>query len=128
MITREEILQEYAYGKDILGNQSYVAVYKKLINKIGLLDAIVLSLLYNYAIFYYSKEVLDNEGFFFKSMSSLEDELRVSSHVIRTSLKNLKILHLIDYKKKGCPPKLYFYVNILKIRDLIIEEFKYDRT
>ena len=126
MMNKEKVLQEYAYGKDILGNQSYVAVYKKLINKIGLLDAVILSLLYNYAIFYYSKDVLDEEGFFYKSMNSLEEELKVSSHVIRTSLKNLKVLRLIDYKKKGCPPKLYFYINVLKIRDLIIEEFKYD--
>lgn len=121
---KEIISQEYEYGKDILGNQSYIAVYKKLIRTIGLIDSIILSLLYNYAIFYHSKDSLDSEGYFFKSMNSMEEELNVSSHIIRTSLKKLKERDLIDYKRKDSPPKLYFYINILKIRDLLIGEFK----
>lgn len=123
---KEKILKEYEYGKDILGNQSYIAVYKKLIIKIGLIDSILLSLLYNYAVYFHTKEVLDDEGYFYRSMSSIEEELNVSSHIIRSSLKNLKSLKLIDYKRKGTPPKLYFYVNVIQLRDLIIEKFKYD--
>lgn len=124
MKDREVISQEYEYGKDILGNQSYIAIYKKLIKSIGLIDAILLSLLYNYAIFYHTNDSLDSEGYFFKSMTSMEEELSVSSHIIRTSLKKLKKLQLIDYKRKDSPPKLYFYINVLKIRDLLIGEFK----
>ena len=119
----DTILQEYEYGKDILGNQSYLAVYKKLIKSMGLIDAIILSFLYNYAIFFYSKESLDNNGYFYKSMGSMEIELNISSHIIRTSLKKLKALGLINYVRKDIPPKLYFYVNVLKIRDLLIGEF-----
>lgn len=123
MKQKDTILQEYEYGKDILGNQSYLAVYKKLIKSIGLVDAIILSFLYNYAIFFYSKESLDNNGYFYKSMGSMEIELNISSHIIRTSLKKLKALGLINYIRKDIPPKLYFYVNVLKIRDLLIGEF-----
>lgn len=123
MKQKDTILQEYEYGKDILGNQSYLAVYKKLIKSIGLVDAIILSFLYNYAIFFYSKESLDNNGYFYKSMGSMEIELNISSHIIRTSLKKLKALGLINYVRKDIPPKLYFYVNVLKIRDLLIGEF-----
>lgn len=123
MKQKDTILQEYEYGKDILGNQSYLAVYKKLIKSIGLIDAIILSFLYNYAIFFYSKESLDNNGYFYKSMGSMEIELNISSHIIRTSLKKLKALGLINYVRKDIPPKLYFYVNVLKIRDLLIGEF-----
>lgn len=124
MKNREIICQEYEYGKNILGNQAYIAVYRKLIKTIGLINSIVLSLLYNYAIFYHSKDSLDDKGYFFKSMASIEEELNVSSHIIRTSLKKLKEKGLIDYKRKDSPPKLYFYVNVLKIRDLLIGEFK----
>ena len=123
MKQKDTILQEYEYVKDILGNQSYLAVYKKLIKSIGLVDAIILSFLYNYAIFFYSKESLDNNGYFYKSMGSMEIELNISSHIIRTSLKKLKALGLINYIRKDIPPKLYFYVNVLKIRDLLIGEF-----
>ena len=123
MKQKDTILQEYEYGKDILGNQSYLAVYKKLIKSMGLIDAIILSFLYNYAIFFYSKESLDNNGYFYKSMGSMEIELNISSHIIRTSLKKLKALGLINYVRKDIPPKLYFYVNVLKIRDLLIGEF-----
>lgn len=123
MKTKNTILKEYEYGRDILGNQSFIAVYRKLILKIGLINAIVLSNLYNYAIFFFSKEVLDNEGYFYKSMGSLERELNVSSHIVRTSLKQLKEMEMIDYKRKDAPPKLYFYVNVLKIKDVVIGEF-----
>lgn len=123
MKQKDTILQEYEYGKDILGNQSYLAVYKKLIKSIGLIDAIILSFLYNYAIFFYSKESLDSDGYFYKSMGSIEVELNISSHIIRNSLKKLKALGLINYVRKDIPPKLYFYVNVLKIRDLLIGEF-----
>lgn len=124
MKQKDTILQEYEYGKDILGSQSYLAVYKKLIKSIGLIDAIILSFLYNYAIFFYSKESLDSDGYFYKSMGSIEVELNISSHIIRNSLKKLKSLGLISYTRKDIPPKLYFYVNVLKIRDLLIGEFK----
>jgi len=127
MKTKITILKEYEYGRDILGNQSYIAVYRKLIVKIGLINAIIISLLYNYAIFYFSKEVLDDEGYFYKSMGSLEQELSVSSHIIRTSLKQLKKMGLLDYKRKDAPPKLYFYVNVLKIKEIVIGEFN-DKT
>ncbi len=127
MKTKNTILKEYEYGRDILGNQSYIAVYRKLIVKIGLINAIILSVLYNYAIFYFSKEVLDDEGYFYKSMGSLEQELSVSSHIIRTSLKQLKEMDLLDYKRKDAPPKLYFYVNVLRIKEIVIGEFN-DKT
>lgn len=127
MKTKATILKEYEYGRDILGNQSYIAVYRKLIVKIGLINAIILSVLYNYAIFYFSKEVLDDEGYFYKSMGSLEQELSVSSHIIRTSLKQLKKMDLLDYKRKDAPPKLYFYINVLKIKEIVIGEFN-DKT
>jgi len=70
--------------------------------------------------------VLDDEGYFYKSMKSLELELNTSSHIIRSSLKKLKDLDLIDYKRKDSPPKLYFYVNTIKIRDLVITKFSHD--
>lgn len=127
MKTKATILKEYEYGRDILGNQSYIAVYRKLIVKIGLINAIILSVLYNYAIFYFSKEVLDDEGYFYKSMGSLEQELSVSSHIIRTSLKQLRKMDLLDYKRKDAPPKLYFYINVLKIKEIVIGEFN-DKT
>ena len=59
-------------------------------------------------------------------MLSLQEELNVSSHIIRNSLKNLKKYELIDYKRKDTPPKLYFYVNVLRVKDIIITEFKDD--
>lgn len=126
MKSKATILKEYAYGKNILGNQSYIAVYRKLITHLGLIDSLILSLLYNYAIFFYSKEVLSEDGYFYKSMLSLQEELNVSSHIIRNSLKNLKKYELIDYKRKDTPPKLYFYVNVLRVKDIIITEFKDD--
>lgn len=124
MKDKENILKEYEYGKYILGSQAYIAVYRKLIVKIGLINAAILSLLYSYAIFYFSKDTLNDEGYFYKSMNSLQQELQISSHIIRTSLKQLKSLDLIDYKRKDAPPKLYFYINVLKMKEIIIENFK----
>lgn len=88
--------------------EPFIKVTKKLIQSLGPTAAILYCDLFSKATYFSNKHMLDGEGRFFNTFENISEDLNFSPHQIRTSLLKLKSVGLIDYKRKGHPPKYYF--------------------
>lgn len=109
---REEIIKDYKSSSKSKGHESFIMVYKVLIKKLGPIAAILYSDLYSKALYFTNQNTLDSQGYFFNTFENISEDLSFSPHQIREGLKKLKEVGLIDYLRKGHPPKYYFILNI----------------
>ena len=94
-----------------IANNDFITVNKEIARCLGLEEAVLLGELsekYNYCE---SRNLLDEEGFFFATAEDIEHETSLSAYKQRTAFKNLESKGIIETKFKGVPPKKYFKIN-----------------
>ncbi len=98
-----------------------IVINKNLSHAIGLNETIIYSELLSRYNYFYIREELDNEGFFFNTVNDLQLATCIGEKTQKKAITTLKKLGLIEYKIKGIPPKRYFKIvnNIQLISNLL---------
>ena len=98
---------------DALGSNGFLLVNKILIQKLGLVDAAILS---NYVnkFKYWSKQI-NFTGLFYLTYEQQQQQLNISIYSLRLAKKRFFDLGLIEIVKQGTPAKEYYRLKIEKI-------------
>ncbi|HSQ97545.1 MAG TPA: hypothetical protein VLL98_02380 [Rickettsiales bacterium] len=99
---------------ELLSQDGYYTLNKKLVKLIGLENSFLLS-------FFIDKYKFFKEEFFYTKENILNDT-RLTEYSLNSSLKFLKDNELIFIVKKGCPARNYYDINFKRIEDLLKEE------
>lgn len=103
--------------KNVLSQNAHFQVNKALIQSVGLIEAAVVSLLVDTENLF-SKEVNNNDGWFFMTADKARQMLNIGRRPYETALNNIISAGLVESAVRGCPPKKYFrlkYENIIKV-------------
>lgn len=97
-------------SKSLMSQDSYFIVNKKLIIKLGLDAAALLSVLYD-SEDYATKNNLLKKGYFMCSMQYIEGKLNLGRKPIESAIITLEKNNLVKTKLLGCPPLKHFIIN-----------------
>lgn len=99
---------------ELLSQDGYYMLNKKLVKLIGLENAFLLS-------FFIDKYKFFNDEFFYTKENIL-NETRLTEYSLNSSLRFLKDNDLITIIKKGCPAKNYYNINFNEIQNLLEDD------
>jgi hypothetical protein len=106
---------------ELLRSDGYLVVNKRLLSKIGLVNAVVLS---NYIdkYQYFKEHYAEFDDWFFLTHSQQCEQLGLTQYAVRDS-KHFLIEHkLLLSKRKGNPAKEYFKINFRSIYSLLFKD------
>lgn len=104
--------------KDILGSEAkvvpyYAAIARKLNSKNA---ALMLQ-----QLVYWRCRTQDPDGWVYKTIKEMENELALSRYEQETAIHILTKYELIEKQVKGLPPKRYFMVNLERVDEFLKE-------
>lgn len=94
-----------------------IIVNKQLAKEIGINEAIIYSELLSKYMYFYNKNQLTEDGYFFNTVENLERDTTLSKYQQQQAIKKLKDLNLITTKLKGVPSTRHFKIldnNVLE--------------
>lgn len=104
---------------DLLRSDGSIIVNKKIANKIGLHEAVILSELI--ARFkWHQKENKDNNGWFYCTKDTLEKQTSLNRYYQDKAIEKLIELKLIDKKTTDIPAKRYFCIDEKQVASLVM--------
>ncbi len=109
---------------NILSSEAFISVNKTMARKIGLIPAVVLAELISEQKYWTYRKELDENGFFFSTISNLEKNCGISRGKQDTAIKELIEKNLILYKVKQYPRRRFFKINNYEVFKLLQEEYK----
>ncbi len=100
-----------------VNNVRYFNVNKTLVEKLGLIDANILS---NYIekSKYWQKRNKDFDGWFFLTYKQQQEQLNTSGYALRQARKRFLNLGLLKIQRRGIPSKDYYKLNLNVISEL----------
>ena len=96
-----------------ISNQAFWSINKQLHKQLGLRTTLLLQ----HFIDLQTKVFYGNE--FYQSYKQIEDELVLTEHHIKDSIKKLKEAGVMTVVKKGMPAKNHYYVLLDKVEELL---------
>lgn len=96
-----------------ISNQAFWAINKQLHKQLGLRTTLLLQ----HFIDLQTKIFYGNE--FYQSYKQIEDELILTEHHIKDSIKKLKDAGVMTVEKKGMPAKNHYFVLLDKVEELL---------
>ena len=99
----------------VLSHGNYISINRTLISKLGLVSACMLSELMDEYEYYFDRNMLIDDGWFFSTRENIEKKIGLSRKQQDSAIKKLIDLGLIEKKRKGVPPKKHFKLNENKI-------------
>lgn len=104
-----------------LRSESSLIINKVLIERIGLIPAVLLS---NYLEkqLYFDKKYSDNNGWFYQTHSQIQNQIFLSERELIKAKKALISSELIEIKRQGLPAKEWIKINYDKILSLLTGE------
>jgi DNA-binding MarR family transcriptional regulator len=101
--------------KKLLGNQAHWNLNKDLVRKLGLTETLVLQQIIDLNYIFNRKEI-------FQSIGDMATELGIAEYSIKTSIKKLKDLGLINVERKSVGYRNFYSINEEKIKQLFNNE------
>ena len=103
--------------KQLLMSSSYFVLNKQIVKAIGIEAGFLLTTLIE------ASDGLSNEdGWFYKTAPSLEEETGLSNHKQSKIIEELTKLGILEQENKGMPMKRYFRINFNKIEELVFKK------
>lgn len=96
----------------ILSSSNYISTNKFLAKQLGLYEAVILGELAGQQDYYECNDEVDEEGYFYCTVSKLEDCTTLKEDVQRRVLKHLQSLKIINIKYKGLPRQRFLKINV----------------
>lgn len=102
--------------KQLLMSSSYFVLNKQIVKAIGIEAGFLLTTLIEA-----SDGLANDDGWFYKTAPSLEEETGLSNHKQSKIIEELTKLGILEKKNKGMPMKRYFRINFNKIEELVFK-------
>lgn len=102
--------------KQLLMSSSYFVLNKQIVKVIGIEAGFLLTTLIEA-----SDGLSNNDGWFYKTAPSLEEETGLSNHKQSKIIEELTKLGILEQENKGMPMKRYFRINFKKIEELVFK-------
>ena len=102
--------------KQLLMSSSYFVLNKQVVKAIGIEAGFLLTTLIEA-----SDGLANDDGWFYKTAPSLEEETGLSNHKQSKIIEELTKLGILDQENKGMPMKRYFRINFKKIEELVFK-------
>lgn len=109
------------YVKAYLAQDACLVVNKAFVQKLGLIETTLLSLLLDRYTFFSQQNQTDS-GWFYCTNEYLQTTLNLGRKFVDNALKVLETAQLIETKRKGLPAKKYFHLSFDNIKDLMAED------
>ena len=103
--------------KQLLMSSSYFVLNKQIVKAIGIEAGFLLTTLIEA-----SDGLANDEGWFYKTSPSLEEETGLSNHKQSKIIEELTKLGILEQENKGMPMKRYFRINFQKIEELVFKK------
>lgn len=100
---------------DLLTNEGYIIVNKKIIELYGLDEAIIIGELSSEYNYYLNNNQLENDNSFYSTIENVEKNTSLSRYQQAKALNHLKELGLVEIDYRGIPPKRYIKQNFDKL-------------
>jgi len=98
------------YVRALMSQKSYLVIYRPLMEKIGLVNTVLLSLLIDRSDVLCKEENNDEDGWFYLYADYIQKSLCMGRRPIDAAVKELEDMHFIETKRCGLPPKKYYRV------------------
>ena len=102
--------------KQLLMSSSYFVLNKQIVKAIGIEAGFLLKTLIEA-----SDGLANDEGWFYKTSPSLEEETGLSNHKQSKIIEELTKLGILEQENKGMPMKRYFRINFNKIEEIVFK-------
>lgn len=102
--------------KQLLMSSSYFVLNKQIVKAIGIEAGFLLTTLIEA-----SDGLANDDGWFYKTAPSLEEETGLSNHKQSKIIEELTKLGILEQENKGMPMKRYFRINFNKIEELVFK-------
>ena len=102
--------------KQLLMSSSYFILNKQIVKAIGIESGFLLTTLIEA-----SDGLANEDGWFYKTSPSLEEETGLSNHKQSKIIEELTKLGILEQENKGMPMKRYFRINFNKIEELVFK-------
>ena len=102
--------------KQLLMSSSYFVLNKQIVKTIGIEAGFLLTTLIEA-----SDGLANDDGWFYKTAPSLEEETGLSNHKQSKIIEELTKLGILEQENKGMPMKRYFRINFQKIEELVFK-------
>ena len=102
--------------KQLLMSSSYFVLNKQIVKAIGIESGFLLTTLIEA-----SDGLANDDGWFYKTAPSLEEETGLSNHKQSKIIEELTKLGILEQENKGMPMKRYFRINFNKIEELVFK-------
>lgn len=102
--------------KQLLMSSSYFVLNKQIVKAIGIEAGFLLTTLIEA-----SDGLANDDGWFYKTAPSLEEETGLSNHKQSKIIEELTKLGILEQENKGMPMKRYFRINFKKIEELVFK-------
>ena len=103
--------------KQLLMSSSYFVLNKQIVKAIGIESGFLLTTLIEA-----SDGLANDDGWFYKTSPSLEEETGLSNHKQSKIIEELTKLGILEQENKGMPMKRYFRINFQKIEELVFKK------
>jgi hypothetical protein len=119
--------------QDTLSSEAHLSINKRLIKILGLIPSILLADLLSKDRYFTDKGTKDDDGYFFTEQSYIKETLDLSEYHQKNATKKLVELGIIETKRVGIPPRIWFRIsyhtvitNILNISDIKTKNLVYN--
>ncbi|WP_335941836.1 conserved phage C-terminal domain-containing protein [Fusobacterium polymorphum] len=102
--------------KQLLMSSNYYVLNKQIIKALGIESTFLLT-----ALIEASDGLADENGWFYKTAPSLEEETGLSKHKQSNIIDELIRLEILEQENKGMPMKRFFRINFKKIEELVFK-------
>ena len=102
--------------KQLLMSSNYYVLNKQIIKTLGIESTFLLT-----ALIEASDGLSDENGWFYKTAPSLEEETGLSKHKQSNIIDELIRLGILEQENKGMPMKRFFRINFKKIEELVFK-------
>ncbi len=95
----------------LLNPDNTVTINRPLVHALGTNEAIIYSALIAKQAYYEQREMLDENSYFYSTISDLQESTGLTRYQQDSAIKNLTEVNLIKCCKKGIPARRFFRVN-----------------
>ena len=104
---------------ELLSRDNFITVNKILMKKVGMECAVLLSELCYRRQYLARADKLQEDGYFYATVESVEDATTLSEHLQRKHLNNLQSMGIVKFERRGLPSKRFIYIDEQALNELL---------
>lgn len=102
----------------LLANDSFIIVNKRLIKELGVECAIMVGELVSLCLYWEKVDKLDEDGWFFATVEDIEERTGLSKHIQNKAIKKLIDVGILEKELRGLHAKRFVRLNLLRLEKI----------